>query len=237
MAPYKKLGIMGGLGPAATVYLMDRIVSLTDASCDQEHLDITVLNRPQTPDRTAYLLGRSQQDFTPYVSDAVSTLAGLGCEVICIPCVTSHASFDTYVQAAAPATMLDFPGQIAADLTARGCERIGILATTGTVTTGFLQRTLEDAGLYAVVPNGRNQELVESLIYDDVKAGRAPDMAKFEHACDYLAEQGCDAVVLGCTELPLIHPPATYRGMYVADSLTVLARAAIRACGAPVRGE
>ena len=236
MAVYRKLGIVGGLGPAATVHLFDRIVQLTDAASDQEHLDVTILNRPQTPDRTAYLLGRSSEDFAPAVCDAVRDLVSLRCEVICIPCVTSHAAFDEIERAARPARLLNFPDEIARDLLARSCHRIGILATTGTVTTGFLQRALESHGLEARVPDAACQELVESLIYDDVKAGREPDVGKFERACDQLAEQGCDAVVLGCTELPLIHPPVSYRDMYVADSLEILARSAIEACGAPVRG-
>lgn len=234
-ASYKKLGIIGGLGPAATVYLYDRIVSLTDAALDQEHLDITILNRPQTPDRTAYLLGRSHEDFAPVVCAAARDLVGLGCEVICIPCMTSHAAVDEIERACSPARLLNFPHVVAADLRARGCRRVGILATTGTVTTGFLQRALADDGLDTRVPAPEGQELVESLIYDDVKAGRPADMSKFERACDDLAAQGCDSVILGCTELPLIHAPETYRDMYVADSLDILARAAITACGAPLR--
>lgn len=236
MERYKKLGIIGGLGPAATAHLMGRITALTDAVSDQEHLDVTVLSRPQTPDRTAYLLGKSAEDFAPVMCDAIRDLVSLGCEVLCIPCVTSHASFDDLAHAAVPAALLNFPDEIARDLLARGCRRIGILATTGTVTTGFLQRTLEGRGLEARVPDAARQELVESLIYDDVKAGRAPDMGKFERACDQLVGEGCDAVILGCTELPLAQPPAEYRGMYVADSLEILAKAAIRACGARVRG-
>ena len=235
MTAYKKLGIMGGLGPAATAFLFDRIVALTDAACDQEHLDVTILNRPATPDRTAFLLGNSTQDFTPAVCDAMRTLTQLGCEVLCIPCVTSHASYKDYVRAAAPARVLDFPGEIAADLRSRGCTRVGILATAGTVTTGFLQRKMQECGLEVRVPDERHQELVESLIYDDVKAGRAPDMTKFTRACDHLADEGCDAVILGCTELPLIDPPEFYRDMYVADSLSILARAVIVACGARLR--
>lgn len=232
---HKKLGVIGGLGPAATVYLYDQLVRLTDASIDQQHLDITILNRPQTPDRTAFLLGESEDDFAPAVCAAARDLVGLGCEVICMPCVTAHAAHDQIARAARPAQLVSLPDVVADDLVERGCSCIGIMATAGTVATGFLQATLEARGLAVRVPDDEHQALVTSIIFDEVKAGRPVTMEKFERACDHLLAQGCDAVVLGCTELPLIHAPHRYRDAYVADSLKILARRSIEACGARVR--
>lgn len=234
-SPYKKLGVIGGLGPAATVYLYDQLVSLTDAAVDQEHLDITILNRPQTPDRTAFLLGESDRDFTPCICAAARDLVGLGCEIICVPCVTAHAAHDAISDAALPAHLVSLPDVVADDLAAHGCRHIGIMATAGTVATGFLQRTLEARGMTGIAPDAEHQALVTSIIFDEVKAGAPVTMSKFERVCDHLLEKGCDSVVLGCTELPLIHAPNRYHGMYIADSLKILARRSIEECGARVR--
>lgn len=239
MGERKSLGIIGGLGPAATAYLFSRVVDLTDASCDQEHLDITVLNRPRTPDRTAYLLGRSDEDFVPALLHSVEQLAGLGCEVVCIGCVTAHAAYDQLRDRAARTCpgvrVLNLLDLMADDLAAHGCRRAGLLATCGTIETRVLQRTVEARGIEVRVPDAEHQEFVTSIIYDQVKAGLPADMGAFERVCAFLAREGCDGVVLGCTELPLIGAPEVCHGMYVANSLDILARAAVVACGARVK--
>ena len=242
----RKLGIVGGLGPAATAYLFSKVVDLTDASCDADHLDVTVLNRPQVPDRTAYLLGRSSEDFAPALAATVEDLVTLGCEVICIACVTAHAAFSRLEDAAArraealelptPA-MLNLPAEIAAELSRRTCRRVGLLGTEGTVKTGILQRAVEARGIEVCLPDAQRENLVMGLIYDDIKAGRPANMEAFEQVCAYFAGKGCDSVMLGCTELPLIGAPQHCQGMYVASSLDILARAAVLACGAKVRRE
>lgn len=232
----KALGIIGGLGPAATAYLFSKVVEFTDAACDRDHLDVTVLNRPRTPDRTAFLLGRSDEDFVPELARAARDLVSLGCEVVCMGCVTAHARLHQVQDAVAgQAEVLDLPAEIAADLLAAGCRRTGVLATDGTVETGFLQESLERAGVEPVLPDARCQRLVMSIIYDQVKAGLPGDMDMFAQVCDHLAERGCDSVVLGCTELPLLPVPEGFHGMHVANSLDILARSAVVACGGKLK--
>ena len=231
----KKLGVIGGLGPAATAHFFRRIVDLTDADTDQEHLDVTIINIPQTPDRTAYILGQSDESFVPILNDAAHKLDALGCDVICVTCVTAHSLFDSVFGDLPHAEALHMPRIAAEEIAAAGRHKVGIMATDGTGKTGVLQRAMERQGLEAYLPDEYHQKLVMSLIYDDIKSGHAPDMAKFADVCGYLRSQGCDSVVLGCTELSLIETPKDYAGMLVVDAMEAMAKRAIEVCGARVR--
>lgn len=234
-ASLKKLGIIGGLGPAATAQLFTRIVELTDAATDQDHLDITILNRPQTPDRTAYILGKSDQSYIPAVREAALELERLGCEVICMPCVTGHYRSEETFGVLSSAHVVHMPIETAKFLVGAGKHTVGVMATDGTGRAGVLQHALESQGLEPVFPDPEFQAKVMSIIYDDVKAGRPADMQAFYDVCAHLRSRGCDSVILGCTELSVIPAPAVAHGMLVVDAMEVLAMRAVEECGARLK--
>ena len=205
----KTLGVIGGLGPMATAYFLRRIVEMTDARTDQEHLDVIVLNRPSIPDRTAYILDRTKPSPLPPIVDAAKTLEQLGACCIAIPCITSHALFSEFSAAV-------------------GIPFIHILRETAT--------HLKENGVAAagILPDEPNQQRVMSLIYDDYKAGRPLEWEKFQLAAGFVRKQGAECIVLGCTELSLIKRDRPV-GPGVLDALDVLARASIQRCGKPLR--
>ena len=86
----KTLGIIGGMGPMATAYLLELIIRMTDAKTDQEHLNIMVFNNPQVPDRTSYILDRTKPSPLPVLEGMAHSLETMGAQVLCAPCVTSH---------------------------------------------------------------------------------------------------------------------------------------------------
>ena len=90
----KTLGIIGGMGPMATAYLLELIIQMTAAKTDQEHLSAVVLNNPQVPDRTAYILDRAKPSPLPVLEGMAHALENLGCGVLCAPCVTSHYFYE-----------------------------------------------------------------------------------------------------------------------------------------------
>ena len=120
------------------------------------------------------------------------------------------------------------------ELLAAGKKRAGILATTGTVRTRLFQDAFARLGLKAVVPDEEGQGYVMSLIYEDIKAGRPADPVKFQAVSEKLFAQGCDSIVLGCTELSLIKK-ATPLGHGYLDALEVLAKRCVQACGGPLK--
>ncbi len=228
----KTLGIIGGLGPMATAYLLQLIIEMTDAKTDQEHLDVIVFDRPRVPDRTAHILDPQKPSPLPSMRETARTLEKLGAGVLCAPCVTSHY-FYRELSGCVQIPFLNMVEEIARELKAAGKRKAGIMATTGTVHTGLFQRALEQEGLAAALPSEEGQKLVMSLIYDDIKAGKPADPEKFRKVREELFGAGCDSIILGCTELSLIKKNGLGPGYL--DALEVLAKRCVESCGAPLK--
>lgn len=230
----EKLGIIGGLGPAATARLFERIVEYTQVDRDQDHIDITILNRPQIPDRTAYLLGEpGARPFAPAMSQAAHELEDAGCTVIATPCNTAHAAHDEIAAGLTRARFVNMLTETARFMARLGCARVGVLATDGTVQTRVYERTLAGEGIGIVLPDDASQRAVMSLIYDQVKAGTIPGPEQLEEQCARLVARGADGVILGCTELSVIPCARMIAQAPVVDALDILAWRCVVECGAP----
>lgn len=227
------LGILGGMGPMATAYLLELIIQMTDAKTDQEHLDVIVLNNPRVPDRTAYILDRTKPSPLPVLQGMAQTLEGLGAGVLCAPCVTSHY-FYSQLAGCVKVPLLHMVKETARELQEAQVRKAGILATTGTVRMELFQNALESQGIDWALPGDHGQELVMSLIYDDIKAGLPANMGKFRRVSEELFDQGCDCLILGCTELSLVKK-VTPLGHGYLDALEVLSKRCVEACGAPLK--
>lgn len=225
----KVLGILGGLGPMATVYFYELVTRRTQASCDQEHIDIVISSRASTPDRTAFILGASGDDPFPALCADAARLTAYGAQVLAIPCNTAHY-FHSRLQAACPVLILNMVELTVERLKEEGCKHIGILSTAGTVQAGVYQQACTRRGLACAVPDAAGQAALTDVIYKDIKRGRRADMAAFGRAVDSLKAQGCKRVVIACTELSLVKRDEGLDGFYL-DAMEVLAGAAIRACG------
>ena len=205
------IGILGGMGPAATVDLFDRIVRATPAAKDQDHLRILIDNNPAVPDRTAAIL-EGGPDPLPLLQAGVQELARRGAELLAIPCNTAH-HFLSEMQAVCPVPILDMIAETAHHIRLThgdGCT-VGILATTGTVGTGLYQRALEVDDLAWMLPSDAEQEALMDAIYgpQGIKAGAAADgpRAAIQEIGSQMAVRGAEAFVLGCTEIPLVIGP------------------------------
>lgn len=229
MQPRPVLGILGGLGPAASCYLYQMIIDHTPAGRDQDHIDIVISSRASTPDRTAFILGESGEDPFRVMQQDSESLVHYGATVLAIPCNTAHYFYDR-LAAALPVPVLNMPRLTVADAKAAGCRKLGILATDGTLQTGTYQLMCEEAGIGWAAPAPARQRGVMAVIYEQIKQGRRADMALFDAAADDLRAQGCDMAVLGCTELSLVKRDEHLSGFFI-DSTEVLCRHALRACG------
>lgn len=231
----KTLGIIGGMGPMATAYLLELIIRMTDAKTDQEHLNIMVFNNPQVPDRTAYILDRTKPSPLPVLEGMARSLETMGAQVLCAPCVTSHY-FYRELSGSVSVPFLHMVEETAQELAAGGKKKAGILATTGTAKTGLFQKALEKTGLDWALPSESGQELTMSLIYDDIKAGRPADPEKLRRASGELFDAGCDSVILGCTELSLVKKELALSQGFL-DALEVLSKRCVEVCGGKLKAE
>ena len=231
----KVLGILGGLGPLAGVYFYRLITEHTKALCDRDHLDVIVVSGASTPDRTDFIMGKSPLSPLPKMKEDVGRLAAAGAEIIAVPCNTAHFFFDE-LDAFSPVPVLNIVRETAEHAKAKGVKRVGILATDGTIFSGSYKHECDRLGMEYVTPGEPAQKELMEIIYKSIKASAAPDMRKFNKIADELASKGCDAIILGCTELSLLPKDQMTERNIIIDSLFVLATNAISLCGAEPTG-
>ena len=222
------LGILGGLGPSSTVYFYEMLTCLTRARCDQEHLDIVISSRASTPDRTAYILGMSDKNPVIQMTEDAKRLENFGCDVIAIPCNTAHFFYDTIAENVS-VPVLNIISVTTEAVKKSGGKTMGILATEGTVKSRSYHLAAEKAGISCIEPTKAEQKVISSIIYDDIKKGRTPDIKSFMRVADALFSRGADRLVLGCTELSLLCKENSFDSRFV-DSLRSLAEYCIRYC-------
>ena len=223
------LGILGGLGPMATAYFYELLISHTEAACDQDHIDIIINSHATTPDRTAFIMGRSDKDPLSVMVDDIRRMKTYGADLVAIPCNTAHYFYDK-LKASTDLPILNIMEETACRLSALGVKRAGILATDGTVMTGTYDRYLSAHGIDCLRPVPDDQAQIMHIIYDQIKNGKTPDTDAFLSAARALRKRGADALILGCTELSLIKKQHSLPPYFI-DSLDVLADSTIRACG------
>ncbi|HEF5875620.1 TPA: aspartate/glutamate racemase family protein [Burkholderia cenocepacia] len=236
-----KIGVVGGVGPAATVDFLDKIVRNTPASRDQDHVKLLVEQNPQIPDRTENLVGAGA-DPTISLYATCKRLEEGGADVIAIPCNTAHA-FVERIQPHLGIPIVNMLTVTVAHLrdTWPALREVGVLATSGTIESGVYQKALESHGLRQVAPTAALQARVMEAIYGKhgVKAGFTTGQCNEDigAAVDALIADGVSVIVLGCTELPILLPGGEYvarngaRATLV-DPTDVLARTCIAYAGA-----
>lgn len=227
------LGILGGLGPIATAYFMELLIQMTKAEKDQDHLQMIIYNMPQIPDRTAYILGKSEENPVDEMIRLGKQLAVQGAGCIAIPCITAHY-FYKELSREIPVPVLHGIQKTVLEIRNKGIQSVGIMATDGTIQSGIFQKELESMGMETVIPEPLYQQDIMDLIYRDIKAGLPPDMDKFRRVSNHLREKGAGVLVLGCTELSLIKKDYDIGDGYV-DTLEVLAKYALKQCKKEVK--
>ncbi len=232
------VGVIGGVGPMATVYYMQRVIEMTKAGCDQEHINMLVFNDCDIPDRTAFITEKSPDNPLPVMVEDAKRLAQAGCEFVVIPCNTAHYFYDELEQA------VEIPVVNIVEETIRYAKArvqdlscVGIMATTGTIVTGTYQKYAERAGLSFAVPDENEQDLLMQIIYDGVKAGKPVPRADFDRVANHLRAKGAQCLILGCTELSVLKRDLPINDPDVLDSIDVLASETVRRSGKPFTDE
>lgn len=225
----KLLGILGGLGPMASIYFCEMLTSHTKAERDSDHINFLLSSRADTPDRSSFILGRSDDDPTQAMTEEALRLESAGADIIAIPCNTAHYFYDSICRAV-HTPVLNIITETARFCNAAGVKRIGVLATEGTAASGAYERFLSEYSISTVPLTKDEQDTVTRIIFDRIKSGLEPDVEEFLSVIDSLRARGSELIVLGCTELSLIKKRYQLPE-YVVDSLELLALRAISACG------
>lgn len=231
----KELGVIGGLGPLATACFIETVVRMTDARTDREHIPMIIYNKPGIPDRTSYILGKSSDNPYVQIAETGKALERQGVDYIAIPCVTAYYFYDQLCREI-NVPIIDMIGETARYLKERGIRRAGIMATDGTVTGGFLKKTLEESGLEVVHPSDEGQKLLMNIIYKGIKANMPFEMENFKAVKNELFRANAEVIVLGCTELSVIHRNYDI-GPGFLDAMEVLAQKSVLLCGGRLKKE
>ncbi len=239
------VGVLGGVGPLATVYFMEMIIEMTDADKDQEHIDMLVSNHATIPDRTRFILGESEESPLDVMVEDAQMLETAGCSFVVIPCNTAHYFFED-IKASVKIPVLNIIEETIDYAKKQGAHRseprevkkLGILATEGTVSSGTYSFYGKSAGVECIAPDAEYQQKVSSMIYDRVKAGHSVSREEIMEVIGHMRGKGCDAVVMGCTELSVVYKDLKLAETCedVIDSLWVLARSTVLKSGKNLRG-
>ncbi len=227
------IGILGGMGPAATADFYSKLVALTPGATDQDHPKVVIWADPTIPDRTLALT-ENGPDPTPWLLRGAAVLTEAGAAMLAIPCNTAHAFLP------AIASRLGVPVVHMIDEVARhisvytpAITKVGLLATTGTVRAELYQQWLVTYGIDIVVPHSaiQNENVMPAI--RAVKAGKHGGhiATALADAAQHLVEMGAQAVVAGCTEIPLSLAPEQAPCLLI-DPAMVLAQALLDRVGA-----
>jgi aspartate racemase len=226
------IGVLGGMGPEATLSLFQKIIKNTEAVRDQDHLRVLIDNNPKIPDRTPAILGSGENPL-PMMIETARVLERAGAGFIVIPCVSAHYFLDG-LREGVDIPVISVIEEVVAEVEIKvpDAKRIGLMATTGTIRAGLFQNRLREIGVEVLVPSSEDQEgLVMSAIYGEsgIKAGfvSSENKEKILRASRALIAKGAQGVIGGCTEVPLAVQQGDMEVPFF-DSLDILALAAIR---------
>lgn len=226
----KVLGVIGGMGPLATELFYHMITEKTEAEKDQQHIDMIILSHASMPDRTAALLSGDKDDLIEKLKEDVLFLQNADVAAVAMPCNTVHKLLDDLKEdERIRLPFLDMIELASQKLIDDGAGRVGIMATDGAVETGIYQEALAKHGIEAAIPEEDVQREVMYLIYDCIKKNKPADMDSMRRVEEYFRKQGCDRVLLGCTELSVIKRDEAL-GEYFMDAMEILAEEAVRFC-------
>ncbi|WP_027406776.1 aspartate/glutamate racemase family protein [Anaerovibrio sp. RM50] len=222
----KTIGIIGGMGPMATVDLMKKIILATPASCDQEHIPMLVDNNCMVPDRTKAIKGMGPSPVPEMMKSAKRLVAG-GADFLIMACNTAHY-FLPEILPHINIPVVSIIDVAVASIKEKGYKSVGLLATSGTISTKLYQRALEDNGIKCITPAAEKQHFVDDMIYDGVKANNENyDTTVVRNLLKEMKEQGAEAFILGCTEVPVAVTMYNLEGIFI-DSTDELAKAAVK---------
>lgn len=219
------LGIIGGMGPMASAVFYDMISSKTDASCDQENLNLILLSHAGMPDRTRAILSKDEAQIeevrSKLYADAIF-LQNAGCTAIAVTCNTAHY-FVNMIEDELDIPFIHLIRETAEAVASEfGARKVAVLATDGTIETRLYQDELSKRGVIAFTPKAEVQALVMHEIYECIKSGKPADEEIWQKIEEYVKAEGCEAAVLACTELSVVRKELSLGSFYF-DPMDIMA--------------
>lgn len=224
----KKLGVLGGMGPAASAEFMVRLTNLTPAHKDQDHIPTILWSDPRIPDRSASIKNNDNLPL-PWLENGIRGLQKAGCDHIVIPCNTAHFWYDHLIRLGTPITHIVDSVEDELNTISLKKETIGIMGTQGTIEWGLYQNKLDANGWDCIIPTTLEMNVYVQPGIELVKSNHIDTAYPlFLTAIDNLINRGAKIIILGCTEIPLAVRDEHYQGIILVNSINSLAKSAIK---------
>jgi aspartate racemase len=204
----KTIGILGGMGPEATEYMFGLIIRNTKVEIDQNHIPVIIYSNPKVPPRTDAILGTGPSP-TPFLIEGLKVLKQGGADFVVMPCVTAHF----FMSEALEEVPIPFINLLDESLKwaqehIPALKKVGLVASTGTLISGLFHDAYKKEGIEVIGPTEEEQEKVMEAIFGEkgIKAGITSGSPKemIVNMARVLAGRGAEAIIAGCTEVPLV---------------------------------
>lgn len=201
----KTLGVIGGMGPEATTILYNKILVATNAKSDQEHIPTIIYSNTQIPDRTKAILSKGLDPSNEMIKTA-KVLEAMGSDILVMPCNTAHYFYDK-VNSNVECEVVNMIDETAKTVSKKYKDNeVIIFATSGTIKSQLYTNAFDRCNLKVLVPSVDEMTIIMSMIYDGIKKGnRDIDTSDYEKILIKYINKNVKAVILGCTELPILH--------------------------------
>lgn len=231
----KRLGIVGGMGPLASAYLYQRIVELTDAKQDQDHIPMIIDNQVLIPDRTAFLQGLGEDPY-PSLLASCQGLEKQGVDGIILACNTAHYWVDE-LQTQLQIPIIHMMKEVVQEIKDNPSlwDGLGVLGTEGLKLFSNYRTYLKEEGIACFETTRYHQEQVSNIIYAIKAKGITPFIInQFLNLIEELHLSGWNHFILGCTELATLEPFLKPTHSYI-NSVDILAKHTIQLLGYPLK--
>lgn len=202
----KKIGLVGGTGPESTMMYYQKLNAKIDRLTDGEHMPDLTIESVDFHKAWSYMTKAQHEELAEYLSEKVSCLRVGGAEIISLTAGTMHIVFDE-IEEKTKVSLFSIPKAVCAEAVARGYRKVGLLGTIFTMEKDYMKKDLCKAGIEVFIPEKADRELVAKRIYEELELGLVKEstLREFQSIIKRMqAEDGIEAVILGCTELPLL---------------------------------
>ena len=224
-----KLGVIGGMGPLATVKFYDKVVLNTEAHNDNEHIDLIVLNHSTMPDRTRCIIENKDTEFLNEIKKDLEILNKIGVDVVAIPCNTIHYFYDEFKNFA-NLKIINMIEETILEIKRRGIKKVAVFGTLGTLNSKVYNKYAEENGIEVKELSIEDKKTVMDIIYKIKETNNLENKEFVEILNKY-----CDNETIGiiaCTELSLLD---ICKNINTIDALDVLVNKSIEYSGAKIK--
>ncbi len=202
----KKIGLVGGTGPESTIMYYKELNSKIDEATGGKNMPELAIESVNFRKAWELVSTKQHKELADYLSEKVNKLAGSGAEIIALTAATMHIVFEE-IENNTKISLVSIPKAVCNEVIKKGYKKVGLLGTIFTMEQDFMKRDLRQAGIDVIVPDKADRELVAKRIYEELELGivKESTLQEFNEIITKMQKMyKIEAIVLGCTELPLI---------------------------------